>query len=234
MPLKPAIIDKDPYFSSVSLLLRMNGANGSTTFVDSGPNALAITRFGDAQISTAQSKYGGASAYFDGTGDYLRITDSTRFNFGSGDWTVEFWFYNSNPSDQWKGLIDLSDGNNGYAGIWVSYLSNNSIQTSISTTGFSWAVTATGTANSVSKNVWNHYAVVRTGNVVKIFLNGIQYVSNSTITGSVYAAKFNHFIGSFGAAGLNYNGYLDDIRITKGICRYIANFSPPAYEFLNI
>ena len=56
------VIDNgDPFYSAVSLLLPMDGTNGSTTFTDSGPNALAVTAVGNAQISTTQSKYGGAS-----------------------------------------------------------------------------------------------------------------------------------------------------------------------------
>ena len=65
----------DPQFGSVSLLLHGDGANGSTTIVDSSPTPKTVTAFGDAQISTAQSKFGGASIAFDGTGDYLSAND---------------------------------------------------------------------------------------------------------------------------------------------------------------
>jgi len=222
----------DPYFSSVSLLLHMDGANGSTTFTDSGPNALAVTAVGNAQISTAQSKYGGASGFFDGAGDYLSLTDSTRFNFGSGDWTVEFWFYNSNSADQNKCLIALNDNNNAYAGIRVFYWNNNTIETLISSTGSSWAVIAnTASANSLSKNVWNHYAVVRTGNIVKIFLNGIQYIPDKALTGSVFASS-THFISTLRVSGTatdTFNGNIDDLRITK----YARTITVPTAPYPN-
>ena len=59
----------DPDFANVSLLLHGDGTNGSTTIVDSSSSSKTVTAVGDAQISTAQSKFGGSSIYFDGTGD---------------------------------------------------------------------------------------------------------------------------------------------------------------------
>jgi hypothetical protein len=226
------IVGGDPYFSSVSLLLHMDGTNASTNFVDSGPNALAVTAVGNAQISTAQSKYGGASGYFDGSGDYLSISDATRFNFGSGDFTVEFWFYNSNSADESKCLVAINNNNPsvGYAGIRVYYWLNNTIETLISSTGSSWAIIAnTAAANSVSKNAWNHYAVVRSGNTIKIFLNGTQYISDKTMTGSVYSSS-SHLVGGLTVSSSviqTFNGYIDDLRITK-YARYTSAFTPPA------
>jgi hypothetical protein len=69
----------------------MDGADNSTTFTDSSPTAHTVTRSGDAKISTTQSQFGGASAYFDGTGDYLTVANSEAFNFGSGDFTIDCW-----------------------------------------------------------------------------------------------------------------------------------------------
>ena len=70
---KKTVTGGDPYYSAVSLLLPMDGTNGSTTFTDSSLNGLTVTAVGNAQISTTQSKYGGASGYFDGTGDYCQF-----------------------------------------------------------------------------------------------------------------------------------------------------------------
>jgi hypothetical protein len=221
----------DPYYSAVSLMLSMDGTNGSTTFTDSSLNALTVTASGNAQISTTQSKYGGASAYFDGSGDYLSISDATRFNFGSGDFTVEFWFYNSNSADESKCLVAINNNNPsvGYAGIRVYYWLNNTIETLISSTGSSWAVIAnTAAANSVSKNAWNHYAVVRSGNTIKIFLNGTQYISDKTMTGSVYSSS-SHLVGGLivsSSVTQTFNGYIDDLRISR-FARYVSNFTPP-------
>jgi hypothetical protein len=71
----------------------MDGANNSTTFTDSSLTPKTVFANGDAKISTAQSKFGGSSAYLDGNGDHLSIPNSSDFEFGSGDFTIEFWAY---------------------------------------------------------------------------------------------------------------------------------------------
>ena len=80
----------DPNFSSVSLLLHMEGSNGSTTFIDSSSNALTVTANGNAKITTSTFKFGSGSADFDGAGDYLSTPSSSLFDFGAGSlFTVE-------------------------------------------------------------------------------------------------------------------------------------------------
>jgi hypothetical protein len=85
--------ETDPYRSQVSLLLHGDGTNGSTTIVDSSPSPKTVTAVGDAQISTAQSKFGGASIAFDGNGDYLDASSSNQYAIGTEDFTVEGWVY---------------------------------------------------------------------------------------------------------------------------------------------
>ena len=79
----------DEEFDKVSLLLHGDGTNGSTTIIDSSSSPKAVTAVGDAQISTAQSKFGGASIAFDGAGDWLTTPASNNFAFGIGDFTIE-------------------------------------------------------------------------------------------------------------------------------------------------
>jgi hypothetical protein len=83
----------DPNFADVSLLLHGDGANGSTTIIDSSPTPKTVTAFGNAQISTAQSKFGGASIALDGTGDYASTGNSSDLLMGSAVFTIECWFY---------------------------------------------------------------------------------------------------------------------------------------------
>ena len=82
---------EDPYADNVSLLLNGNGDNGSTTFTDSSSYGHTVTPVGDAPLSTTHSKFGGASMYFDGSGDYLSIPDSDQFEIGSGEFPFEAW-----------------------------------------------------------------------------------------------------------------------------------------------
>jgi hypothetical protein len=87
----------------------MDGANGSTTFTDSSPNALTVTAAGNAQISTTQKKYGTGAMYFDGTGDYVATGDHADFTLGSADFTVDFWFYVSGGAGTVRRLYGQSN-----------------------------------------------------------------------------------------------------------------------------
>jgi hypothetical protein len=99
----------DPYFSNVSLLLHGDGTNGSTTIVDSSASPKTLTAFGNAQISTAQSKFGGSSIAFDGTGDYLSISSSNDLTLGTSDFTLETWARLATVSAQHNQIITTGD-----------------------------------------------------------------------------------------------------------------------------
>ena len=206
----------DPYFESVSLLLHMNGSNGSTTFADSSLNSLAVTAAGNAQISTAQSKFGGASAYFDGTGDYLSISTNSVFNFGAGAFTVETWVRFSSASGQ---QCIASNYGSSTAG-WSIQLFGGTIIVNLSGDG----VDITGTT-VISANTWYHVALSGSTGAIRLFINGTQ--EGSTYAGAVLLDTSSSLnVGAItGTATLN--GYLDEVRITKGVARYTANFTVP-------
>lgn len=219
----------DPYFNSVSLLMHMNGGNGSTSFVDSSINNLAITAAGNAQISTAQSYFGGASALFDGNGDYLQITSSTLFDF-PGDFTIECWVKTiSNSANQ--GIVVRRVLDTSGTGTWGLQI-NNGVAT------FSNLQTITNTTfGTVTINAWTHIAVSRVGSSIRLYLNG---ALNATVTDSTsFSNTQNLFIGAWGRTGAGsvptvgwFNGYIDEFRITKGIGRY-PGFSLPTKPYPN-
>ena len=183
---------------------------------------------GNAKISTTQSKFGSSSLYFDGTGDYLKTPTTSRnnFNFRKGNFTIEAWVYitaagqydlimgtnASGASTGWQIIYDYPT-----AGAW-----NLTFQMSSDTYGFSFG--------SISLNNWVHIAATRSGTTVRTFVNGSQITSSTTGGGSdINEATGTLHIGQ-GAeviAGRDFNGYIDDIRITKGYARYTANFTPP-------
>ena len=221
----PAPAATDVYYDYRSLILNMQGSAGSTTFTDSSPNNLAITAYGNAQLASDATF--GTVGTFDGSGDYLSIPSNAAFNFGTGDFTVEFWFYNSNPATQNNCLISLNDNNNFYAGLRVYYNSTNTLDTLVSTTGSSWSVIANNAAsNSVTKNTWNHYAIVRSGSLLKTFLNGVQYMADRSITGSVFASS-DHLIATVrsGSPTDYFNGLIGPLRISPWAV-YKSNFTP--------
>jgi hypothetical protein len=227
----------DPDFANVSLLLHGDGTNGSTTIIDSSPSPKTVTAVGNAQISSAQNKFSGASIAFDGNGDYLTVPDNADFEFGANDFTIEMWIYVTGGSNTYRTMIAKSNRNDGSGkGSYVVQISNqNKLQMLFAelTTGNAFNIDVQGTTN-VALNTWHHIAIVRSGNVFTAYLNGISEVS---ATGSFSLADNTQLL-TIGALGYTsppfvtfFPGYIDDLRITKGISRYNAAFTPPTAPF---
>jgi hypothetical protein len=210
----------DPYFNNVSLLLKMDGGNNSTTFTDSSPTPKTVSANGNAKISTDQSKFGGASAVFDGNGDYLTVPNSSAFNFGTGDFTVELWVNMTSTSATRQLLV----GNAYSSGTWTGWYLQHGSSTGFvfgdaGTTLISCAYSTTGQ--------WVHLAVTRQGTSLRIFLNGVQQGSTVTNSSNIDGTHTTLRIGYLGSVELQYlNGYIDELRITKGVARYTASFVP--------
>jgi hypothetical protein len=225
----------DPYFSSVSLLLHCNGSNGSTTFTDSSVNACTSSVTGNAAISTgAYAPLAGntSSLHCDGTGDSLAITSgATGLTIGTGDFTFEFWIQRSaTPAADWY-LFDNRHGDTP-GSITILLTTNNKIV--FCSDGAVPIVTST---TALTVDTMYNVSVTRSGTNLKLFINGTQ--EGGTITNST-----NLTIGSSGNPlkiskngvtldASNLNGYLDEIRITKGVARYTSNYTPSAVAFPN-
>ncbi len=212
----------DPNFSSVSLLLHCDGANGGTSFPDSGTLNKTVTATATT-TSTAQVKYGTASASFNGSTSYLTSASNSAFAFGTGDFTVECWTYNTGTTGRQSAIYDLGATNS--AGSFALFSISGS-----------WWVRVDGTAITLNTpvlsshlNTWVHFAVVRSGTTVTIYINGISMAS-ATMPGNI--TQSTPYIGKLGSFnGYNFLGYIDDLRITKGVARYTANFTPPTAAF---
>jgi hypothetical protein len=227
----PAPAPTDPYFSSVSLLLHMDGANESTTFADSSSNGLAVVANGDAQVSTTQNKFGGAAAFFDGDGDNLAIgTYGSQFDFGAGDFTVEFWMYLL-PTTASYSLAFSSWHDTGTA-FWFG-VENGEINVSLNTNAFN--LESANASADITPASWQHFCCVRSGNTITLYLDG-QNVASGSFSSSVNSPSGTIDIGGFnydGSAISSVHGYIDDLRVTKGVARYTANFTPPTAAFPN-
>jgi hypothetical protein len=210
----------DADFASVSLLLHMDGANGSTTFIDSSGTPKTVTRTGDAQISTAQSKFGGASGYFDGVGDSLSLTGTS---FGTGDFTVEGFIRTSVVSQTFI-ILDTRNSDFTNAGYALYVRTSNKL-----TFGRGDPFVGTEGSTDVPINEWNHIALTRQSGVVKGFLNGVEEFSvTDTKTFSLTAWRIGH---QYNASGTHGAFYIDELRVTSGVARYTANFTPPTAPF---
>ena len=211
------VIDNgDPFYSAVSLLLPMDGTNGSTTFTDSGPNALTVTAVGNAQISTTQSKYGGASAYFDGSGDYLSIPTTSAFGFGTSDYTAECWIYIAGGQGTDRIIFDFRPSPSSVASLFISTANKLTL----------WNGTAIGgTGTALNLNQWYHVALCRSSGVTRCYLNGVQEWSSSVAMDFTSSRALG--IGSWPGNGLaGFFGYIDDLRISL-FARYTSTFTPP-------
>lgn len=220
----------DPYFSNVSLLLHSNGSNGSTTFIDSSSNGRTVTAIADAQISTAQSKFGGSSLLLDGTGDYLSIADDNTLDFGTGDFTIECWVRFTSlanaPFIFYKGNSVTTD-----PGWWLEVSASTSYF-GFQTNGSPYYAEFTV---ALTTGVWYHIACCRAGNRLYCAVDG--NVQSAIVTNADLSKdNANAFlIGSYTPVSTAYdlNGNIDDFRITKGVARYVSNYIPPVAAFLD-
>jgi hypothetical protein len=172
---------------------------------------------GNAQISTAQSKFGGSSMYFDGTGDFLLQTANlVNYVFGTGDFTIEAWVYRLDSGVQ-RGIVDTRSAS--VTGVYFYILSNNRLAVFDSSSVF---ITST---NTVPSNTWVHVAVSRASGTTRLFINGA--VEATASDSRNYNCSFLHVGRLQGSTGDDWFGYIDDLRITKGFARYTANFTPP-------
>jgi len=222
----------DSSYSKVSLLLHCNGTNGSTTFTDNSVSPKTITVNGDAQLTTNSPKFGTASALFDGTGDYLAVTDSA-LDLGAGDFTVEC-FINTSSLAAYQGFFF-----NGTFGV-----STNRIQLVLTTAGAidffaqdagAGSFQLTSSASSIAINTWYHIAVTRSGSNGYLFINGsVAASATSTFTVNPAAGSTQHIgYSRFSGADTYFTGKIDECRITKGLARYTATFTAPVEEFPN-
>jgi hypothetical protein len=217
--------------SHTKLLLHNDGTNGSTNITDEmGKNLTAV---GDAHIDTDEKKFGTASASFDGIGDYLTVTNSTDFDFGSEDFTIDGWFYFNVNNVGYQILIDRRSNSDGTG--WLLYLETNNAISFLSASASGWDNFVISNSEVVpATGVWMHLAVVRHGDVFTIYQNGIA-LKSGTYTGSIGAQTEDLTIGSGHASpGAGFNGYIDELRISKGIAKWTANFTPLAAPYIEI
>jgi hypothetical protein len=178
---------------------------------------------GNSRISTQLKKYGSGSMYFDGTGDWLVIPDSVDLRLGTGDFTVEAWV-NVTTYATPRSIIGKGTTTTG----WFFY---------IATTGklaFGYSTLTLNGNNQLDAGQWYHIALVRYGNGignVRMYINGnLDIASTSAIT-----VDFNQtnvmYVGADRTTGNPYLGYIDELRVTKGLARYTTSFIPPTTAF---
>jgi len=206
-------------------------AISGTTLLFKGENAKIIDQsgntpietYGNAQLQTSITKFGLSSMYFNGSGDALISHNNPLQSIGTGDFTVEGWFY---PST-WA--VEAM-----YRRLWASGLSTaNDMSLNIFTDGKiqyrnNDTVLITST-NSVATNTWHHIAVVRSSGVTTIWINGVSNGTTSTNNNLTSPNSYPLYIGNHPALIATWSGYIDDFRVTR-FARYTSAFAAPARE----
>jgi len=252
-----AVVPGDQYYNNVNLLLRLTGSNGSTTFVDNSSSPKTMTANGNAQISTAQTKFSGGSLYLDGNGDYLTTPNTTSLLLGTNDFTIECFLYltqngTTAVGETYAPLILLGNyfAENSNSRVFYSFIYNVQAgnKLSFSTKGGNsfgqpdyYGVSSN--AINIPLNTWVHVAVTRTSNQIKFWYNGSLVGTDSSVSWNSInlnvtpGANNNLYIGrqsgfsSVDGALWHFPGYLSNIRITNGVARYTGNFTPATSQF---
>lgn len=209
----------DPFFANVSLLLHGDGTNGSTTFIDSSRNAFTATVNGSTEIRTAIKKFGTGSIYNPGgTSDRITFASDPAFAMGTGDFTIEAWIY---PTTSWGG----------YDGIFTVGVTNG-ILFGKNNSGFGLREYGVGDLIQTTPpalNTWTHVAVSRQSTNLRLFVDGVLV---DTVTNSSNFAQGGAMIANTPAIA-SFGGYIDELRVTKGIARYTSTFALPTQAFPN-
>jgi hypothetical protein len=210
----------DSYSSNLSILL--NGED----FIDKGPSPKSITN-SSVSTNTSTKKFGSSSLYFNGS-SYLSTPNNAAFNFDSSDFTVEFWLYSpvawtSQPGS--TGIVGqkAGDGTNG----WVIYRDGgtpNKMNARL-TQQNNFPTTSTP-----AQNTWEHWALVRNGSTLKWYKNGV-VDATTTNSSAVSDSSGTFYVGYAQTWGGYFNGYIEELRITKGVARYTSNFTVPTTAF---
>lgn len=232
----------DPDFSEVGLLLPLTGVNGATVFPDISNNNNIVTPHGSVAVNVTTSPFGGGSAYFNGVTDYLTIPIVTGgpIDIGLGDFTIEFYMY-TNDLTQPRGLFSIAIA----AVPTSSPISINMGQAGSGTLNTDCFNSTSGPGTSAMiVNQWNLVTLSVSGTDGFLFVNGTSLGGgHSLFDGITSRGAFVDALVAIGAlvfgAGVPqadsfYQGYISNVRITKGIARYISEpFSVPQTPFPN-
>lgn len=216
------ITPSDPYYFSTVLHLPFD-----TDLYDKSVGYGQVTAYGNAAISSTTKMYGDGSLLLDGPGDYVSVPDGGKFVFGTEDFTLEAWIKTSVTNKM------LFDKWNGSSGSWQVWITGSGVVTLFVTSSSA----ITGTTN-VCNGAWNHVAITRESGQLRIFVNGVLDAPAVTYTTSLRYNAATFYVGAQGISRnstYDFNGYIDDVRVTRGVARYTSDFTPPgAIEYFDL
>jgi hypothetical protein len=225
--------------SYTKLLLHMDGTDASTTFTDSETTPKSVTANGNAQIDTAQSKFGGASGLFDGDSDYLTVPDSDDWYFGAGDFTIDGWVRFNDLTNVPAFIGQTQEDGENFWWIFKDPGASSQISIRFIIGGVTEAYYYQTSNWAPNLNQWYHIAAVRSGTSILLFIDGVSSPLTGQIpisTNDVGNVAASLHIGRGHPAGVAYylNGWLDEVRISKGIARWTSNFNVPTSAYADV
>jgi hypothetical protein len=222
----------DPHLPAVVLLAGFEGANGATSTSDESPAAHGAATFaGSAKISTGRAKGGSSSLLVTAaTNDYITWPDSSDWALSNGQFTIEAWVYPNTLAglaahqivSQWDNTL-TSEG-------WTLYCQGVTLQFDISTTGSDRVFLLFG--GTLATAAWHHVAVDFDGTKYRLYLNGVM-TSGNLVLRTVFNSTNPLSIGADSTGSSKFDGYIDEVRITKNLARYASDsgFAVPSAPF---
>jgi hypothetical protein len=178
---------------------------------------------GNAQISTTQSKWGGSSMAFDGSGDYLIGRPNDLFNFGTGDFTIEAWVYSTSLATR---VIFSNSSGSGTNNITFYITSNGKLNAN------NFGVAAIQSSGAITANTWNYVAITKQSGTYYFWINGSASGSAASLGTSNNLTDGQCWIGARPGPSDLWIGYIQDLRITKGVARTITASPTAAFPTL--
>ena len=218
----------DSNAANLVLAIPMDGANNGTTFTDESATirgsgtAKAITPT-SAITSTAQSKFYGSSGFFNGaTSTRLTLASSADFAFGTGAYTIEAWIYPTAYASAQGSIFDSGNANGAFDFFLTS---TGALGIGIYGTGNTFVTSA----SAVSLSQWTHVSITRTStsaSSARIYVNGV--LASTGTDSSNWTVNTTPSVGGINIAGYSFSGYIQDLRVYKGVAKYTSNFTPPS------
>ena len=219
----------DPYAwkNVLALPLIDYGAGGTTqdfsNQINAGSTTKASTTTGSTDSTSAQSVFYNRSFVLDGSGDDIRVPDDADFTFGSGDFTLECWAYQT-ANSSWRSLMMKYDSTESNAS-WYWALNTGVNNFYFYYSGANSKLMQKTSNTAILLNTWVHFAITRSGNVFRMFENGIQVgTMTESVTNNDGTIRFT--VGADGNQNYDFAGYFSDVRVYKGVAKYTSNFIP--------
>jgi hypothetical protein len=210
--------------SFTKCLLHFNGADGATSTTEE--NGKAVTFYGGAALSTTSPKFGTASLFLDGNGDYISLADSADWYMATGNFTIDFWVKRDGAQSLYDSII--GQYNNSTGGPFLIYFTALS-KIEVLLNGVVGVLTS---ASAIDDLTWTHVALVRSSTTATdLYINGVKaaatYATNYNLTNVAHALTIGNQVGGTAYPRM----WIDEVRISKDTARWTADFTPPTSEY---